>query len=48
MSHKGDGMIFELMEIMQVVTDDDAISLFFTCEVLLASNFRVQDHFVLN
>jgi len=28
MSHEGDGMIFELMEIMQVVTDDDAIGYF--------------------
>ena len=28
MSHEGDGMIFELMEIMQVVSDDDAIGYF--------------------
>jgi hypothetical protein len=28
MSHQGDGMIFELMEIMQVVSDEDAIGYF--------------------
>jgi hypothetical protein len=28
MSHEEDGMLFELMEIMQVVTDDDAIGYF--------------------
>jgi len=28
MSHQGDGMIFELMEIMNVVSDKDAIGYF--------------------
>jgi len=28
MSHEGDGMIFELMEIMQVISEDDAIGYF--------------------
>ena len=28
MSHQGDGMIFELMEIMQVVSDEDAMGYF--------------------
>jgi hypothetical protein len=28
MSRQGDGMIFELMEIMQVVTDEDVIGYF--------------------
>jgi hypothetical protein len=28
MTHQGDGMIFELMEIMQVVSDEDAIGYF--------------------
>lgn len=28
MSHQGDGMIFELMEIMEIVSDEDAIGYF--------------------
>jgi hypothetical protein len=28
MSHEGDGMIYKLMEIMEIVSDDDAVGYF--------------------